>query len=49
MASSEISPEQRRRNARTAWLLAGFALFIFLTSIPFWKGLYRLVMHGGGS
>jgi len=29
-------------------MVAGFALFMFVTSIPFWKGLYRLVTQSGG-
>jgi hypothetical protein len=49
MTKSEPSPEQRRRNLWAAWLLAGFALFMFLTSVPFWRGLYRLVMGSGAS
>jgi heme/copper-type cytochrome/quinol oxidase subunit 4 len=37
------TPEQRRKNLRLVWLLAGFALFIFLTSFPFWTGLFKIV------
>lgn len=42
-ATTAMTPEQRRKNIRTAWLLAAFVLFIFVTSIPFWKGLFNLV------
>ena len=39
---------RRRRNIiRLAWLLAGFAVFIFATSFPFWTGLFNLAMTGG--
>ncbi len=44
MTATEISPDQRRRILRTAWLLAGFAAFMFLSSVPFWKGLFNLAM-----
>jgi hypothetical protein len=47
MMMTEYTPEQRRKNARTAWILAGIVAFIFLTSIPFWQGLYRLANNGG--
>lgn len=45
--STEMTPELRRRNIRTAWLLAGFAGFMFLTSIPFWKGLANMIAASG--
>ena len=38
--------EQRRKNIRTAWLLAGLALFFFVTSFPFWTGMFELVISG---
>jgi hypothetical protein len=38
---------QRAKNIRIAWGLATFVLFVFLTSIPFWKGLYKLALAGG--
>jgi hypothetical protein len=41
---SHVSPGQRRRNVRLALILAAFVLFMLLSSIPFWKGLYNLVM-----
>jgi hypothetical protein len=41
-------PELRRRNVRTAWLLAAFVLFMFLSSVPFWRGLFRFAVGGGG-
>jgi len=40
------SSEQRRKNLRLAWILAGFALFMLLSSIPFWKGLFDLAVTG---
>ena len=29
------------------WLLAAFALFIALSSVPFWKGLFQMAMGTG--
>jgi len=46
MTRTEISPEQRRKNVRLAWILVGFALFMLLSSVPFWKGLVNMVMGG---
>ena len=43
MAHSAQPTELRRKNIRTALLLAAFAVFIFVTSFPFWQGLFRLV------
>lgn len=48
MTRTDISPEQRRKNARTAWLLAGLVLLVFVASIPFWRGLYRIAMGVSG-
>jgi hypothetical protein len=39
--------ERRRKNVRAAWLLAAFALFIALSSVPFWKGLFQMAMGTG--
>ena len=39
---------RRRKNIRLAWLLAGFAVFVFVTSFPFWTGLFKLATTGGG-
>jgi hypothetical protein len=47
MQFDTLSDERRRRNLRTAWLLAGFALFVAVSSVPFWKGLYQMAMSGG--
>ena len=47
MTTLDMTPEQRRKNVRTAWLLAAFALFMLLSSIPFWKGLYQMAVSGG--
>ena len=44
---SETRPELRRRNVRTAWLLAAFACFMFLSSVPFWKGLANMIAASG--
>jgi len=46
--TTEMTPELRRRNVRTAWLLAAFAAFMLLTSIPFWKGLANMIAASGG-
>jgi hypothetical protein len=43
MATSDISPEQRRKNIRLALILAALVLFMFVTAIPFWRGLYNMV------
>lgn len=47
MTTIPMTPEQRRKNIRTAWILAALVLFMFLTSIPFWKGLYQLAVGSG--
>jgi hypothetical protein len=47
MIVNEMTPEQRRRNVRTAWILAALATFLFLTSIPFWTGLYQMGKANG--
>ena len=46
MTATEMTPEQRRRNIRTAWLLAVFVAFMFLSSFPFWKGLVSMMSSG---
>jgi len=46
MTRNEQSPEQRRKNIRLAWILAGLVLFMLLTSVPFWKGLFDMAMSG---
>ena len=33
--------ERRRKNIRLALLLGAFALFILVTSFPFWQGLFE--------
>lgn len=43
---TDNSPEQRRKNLRLAWILAGFALFMLLSSIPFWRSLFELAITG---
>ncbi|WP_165741670.1 hypothetical protein [Candidatus Thiosymbion oneisti] len=46
MMSADNPPQRRRKNLRLAWVLAGFALFMLLSSIPFWKGLFELAVTG---
>jgi hypothetical protein len=38
----------RRKNVRTAWILAAFVLLILLSAVPFWRGLFRLITAAGG-
>ena len=45
--NTETTPELRRRNVRVAWLLAAVAAFMFLTSIPFWKGMAKMMAASG--
>ena len=47
MARTEISPDQRRKNVRLAWILAGLALFMLVSSLPFWRGLYQIAVNSG--
>jgi hypothetical protein len=47
MTRTEISPEQRRKNVRLALILAAFALFMLVSSLPFWKGLYQMAVNSG--
>ena len=47
MTTLEMTPRRRRKTALIAWLLAALALFMFLTSVPFWKGLYRIAVNSG--
>ncbi len=37
----EVNP--RRKNIRLAWILAAFALVVFLTSFPFWMNLFKMI------
>jgi uncharacterized protein involved in exopolysaccharide biosynthesis len=37
------TPELRKKNLRLLWLMAGFALFVFLASFPFWIGMFRIM------
>ena len=41
-----MNDERKRKNIRLAWILAVFALFIMLTSVPFWTGLVKLGTSG---
>lgn len=45
---AQITEEQRRKNIRLALIIAGFALLIMVSSVPFWKGLFELA-RGGAS
>lgn len=45
---TQMSPDLRRKNRRIAWWLGGFALFMLLSSVPFWKGLFQLLSRGTG-
>ena len=47
MTRTEISPDQRRKNVRLAWILAGLALFMLVSSLPFWRGLYQIAVNSG--
>ncbi len=47
MQLESFEAERRRRNLRIAWLLAAFALFIAVSSVPFWKGLFLLATSAG--
>lgn len=46
MTTSDISQEQRRKNVRLALILAALVLFMLVTAIPFWRGLFNMVMSG---
>ena len=35
--------EPRKRNIRLALMLGGFALLVFVSSIPFWLGIARII------
>jgi hypothetical protein len=39
---TDIDQDKRRKNIRTAWILAGFVALIMISSVPFWKGLAKL-------
>jgi len=45
---NENQSDLRRRNIRTAMLLGGLALFFFVTSFPFWQGLFKLIGEQAG-
>ena len=42
MTTHEQNRELRQKNIRLAWILAGFALFIFATSFPFWMNIFTV-------
>ena len=43
-----IDPALRRRNRRVALLLGGLVLFFFVTSFPFWQGVFQVFRGGAG-
>ena len=47
MTVTEMTPEQRRKNVRLAWILAAFVAFMLLTSFPFWKGMFTMMSQSG--
>jgi hypothetical protein len=42
MTTSNQNGGLRQKNIRLAWILAGFALFIFATSFPFWMNIFTI-------
>jgi len=44
MTIGDISQERRRKNVRLIWILVALVLFMFVTAIPFWRGLYDMAM-----
>ena len=47
MHIDSLKDDRRRKNVRVAWILAAFAVFLAVTSVPFWQGLYRMAMSAG--
>ena len=45
---NQQSPELRKKNILVALVLAGFALLVFFTSVPFWTGIFRIVGNQAG-
>jgi len=45
MMRTNNTSERRRKNLRLAWILVGFALFILLSSVPFWKSLFDMAVR----
>lgn len=41
--SYQQDPELRKKNIRTALIVGGFALFVFITAFPFWTGMAKIV------
>ena len=48
MGERIVDDALRRRNVRTAWILAGFVLLVLVSAVPFWRGLFRLITAAGG-
>lgn len=44
MTKTDRTPEQRRRVTWMVWGLVALAVFMFVTSVPFWKGLYLMAV-----
>jgi len=38
----------RKKNIRTAWIVSGFAIFVLVTSLPFWMGMAKLMGEKAG-
>jgi len=47
MTTTEPSPGPRRHNIRSALLLGGFALLVFVSAFPFWQGVFELLSLEG--
>jgi hypothetical protein len=48
MSEPVVDEALRRRNVRTAWLLAAFAIFMLVSSVPFWRGMVRMLTSASG-
>lgn len=46
MASETIlDMEQKKMNLRLAWSLGAIAILIFISSVPFWQGLWKIALQ----
>ena len=39
--------DRRKKNVRLAIALGALALFVLISSLPFWQGLVRFAVSGG--
>jgi len=46
MTTSNMFRERHRKNVRLALILAALVLFMFVTAIPFWRGLFNMFASG---